>query len=374
MAKLTRKSAKVFAEDASANVGGVAQFGSLAAGNANYSKDPDVIQGLTAYKNGWSAAVVGNKSPAMEDRNALDYVLSYQLAYLMQRGIPEWLSSETYYNGSFVSIGQAIYVSKSDNNINHNPSTDTSHTYWDVFPTPAELATKVSKSGDTMSGPLRLVVANTEDTSYNPIVIRDNRMDRDAAGDGNVHNGNYISLTDKNNVLIARIFCSKDANGANSITIHTVTDTTTNQAVSMGVKTSLDGTTKYAWCPTAPLNVGTNQIVTAEWVRNMLAASQSNGLASYSFGTSESYMKFQNGLLLQWGQMNVSTNTIHTVSLPQPFANTSYVALKNMNSAADGNTEDWQVSFFNRTTTTMQTQQNPSDASTFQWFAIGNWK
>ena len=38
MAKLQRKSAKVFAELAQANVGGIAQFGSLAAGNIQYSK------------------------------------------------------------------------------------------------------------------------------------------------------------------------------------------------------------------------------------------------------------------------------------------------------------------------------------------------
>ena len=74
MAKLQRKSAKVFAEQAQAAVGGIAQFGSLAAGNIQYSKDVDVIQALDAYKNGWASAVVGNKSPAMEDRNALDYL------------------------------------------------------------------------------------------------------------------------------------------------------------------------------------------------------------------------------------------------------------------------------------------------------------
>lgn len=157
MAKLQRKSAKVFAQSASAGVGGISQFGSLAEGNINYSKDPDVIQALDAYKNGWSSAVVGNKSPAIEDRNALDYLLSYQQAYIMQRGIPEWLDTETYYQGSFASKADSkLYVSKVDNNIGHDPELDTTETYWLKFPTPQEVAAKVSKSGDTMTGDLTI--------------------------------------------------------------------------------------------------------------------------------------------------------------------------------------------------------------------------
>lgn len=131
MAKLTRKSAKVFAEQANAAVGGIAQFGSLAAGDIQYSKDVDVIQALDAYKEGWASAVVGNKSPAMEDRNALDYLLSYQQAYIMQHGIPEWLSTETYYENSYVvdSNGE-LRVSTIDNNTGHDPIEDEGGQYW----------------------------------------------------------------------------------------------------------------------------------------------------------------------------------------------------------------------------------------------------
>lgn len=131
MAKLQRKSAKVFAEQAQANVGGIAQFGSLAAGNIQYSKDVDVIQGLEAYQQGWQAAVVGNKSPAMEDRNALDYLLSYQQAYIMQHGVPEWLSTETYYQNSYVVDGNGeLRVSTIDDNTGHNPTEDNGGKYW----------------------------------------------------------------------------------------------------------------------------------------------------------------------------------------------------------------------------------------------------
>lgn len=131
MAKLQRKSAKVFAEQAQAAIGGIAQFGSLAAGNIQYSKDVDVIQALDAYKQGWTSAVMGNKSPALEDRNALDYLLSYQQAYIMQHGVPEWLSTETYYTNSYVVDGNGeLRVSIIDNNTGHNPTEDNGGQYW----------------------------------------------------------------------------------------------------------------------------------------------------------------------------------------------------------------------------------------------------
>lgn len=165
MPKLQRKSAKLFANGANAGIGGISQFGSLAEGNINYSKDPDVIQATDAYDKGWSAAVVGNKSPAMEDRNALDYLLSYQQAYIMQRGIPEWLATETYYQGSFASKSNgSLYVSKVDNNTGNDPGLDNTETYWMKFPTPAEVASRyVQKAGDTMTGALA-VQANISST------------------------------------------------------------------------------------------------------------------------------------------------------------------------------------------------------------------
>lgn len=131
MAKLQRKSAKLFASEATAAAGGLAQFGSLAAGTPNYSTDPDVIQALDAYKEGWSSAVLGTKSPALEDRNALDYLLSYQQAYIMQHGIPEWLDIETYYENSYVvdSNGE-LRVSVIDNNTGHDPIDDEGGQYW----------------------------------------------------------------------------------------------------------------------------------------------------------------------------------------------------------------------------------------------------
>jgi hypothetical protein len=119
MSKLLRKVMNVFGSTAPA--GKINKFGSAAAGLIEASLDPAAIQSLPQYAQGWSAAVVGNKSPTLEDMNALHYLFSYQLAYLLQQGVPEWNPATTYYAGSYVSMRGQIYVSNGDNNLNTPP-------------------------------------------------------------------------------------------------------------------------------------------------------------------------------------------------------------------------------------------------------------
>jgi hypothetical protein len=46
---------------------------------------------------GWLAATLGSsKFPAIEDMNGVNYVLTYQLAYLLERGIPEYDAGTSY--------------------------------------------------------------------------------------------------------------------------------------------------------------------------------------------------------------------------------------------------------------------------------------
>lgn len=115
MAKLERFLQKVFGVNAGPNQRGV--FGSLAEGAPDYSTNPETIQSLGAYENGWYSAVMGNNSPAMQDRNSLDFLNSYQLAYLMQSGVPEWNSETTYYIGSKVNVDGEVYTSLVDDNL-----------------------------------------------------------------------------------------------------------------------------------------------------------------------------------------------------------------------------------------------------------------
>lgn len=126
MARLTRKNIKVFAENASNN--GV--FGSLQANNPVQTNDVEQIQGLSAWGNGWNdATMTSDKLPPLEEFQGIQYVVTYEQAYLMQEGIPEWDSSCTYYTGSFAKSDASgkwlIYQSLVDNNTN-NAVTDTS--------------------------------------------------------------------------------------------------------------------------------------------------------------------------------------------------------------------------------------------------------
>lgn len=129
MPKITRKQQKVFAVNASNN--GV--FGSLQANDPVYSQDPDAIQGRTAYSNGWNDATYSAEQlPPLEEFQALQYLFSRQIAYLMQEGVPEWNSATTYYKGALVKAVQQdgsfiLYASLVDDNTG-NAVTDT--TKW----------------------------------------------------------------------------------------------------------------------------------------------------------------------------------------------------------------------------------------------------
>jgi hypothetical protein len=118
MAKIERKNQKIFAAQVSPS-GTLSQFGSLRNTTPNYSSDPDVIQALDAWVQGWSSAVISGYLPTLQDLNSLYYVLTRQIAYLMQSGIPEWNEGITYYIGSIVSDGVGgIYVSVANDNVN----------------------------------------------------------------------------------------------------------------------------------------------------------------------------------------------------------------------------------------------------------------
>lgn len=133
MAKLARKHFKVFAFDA--DVDDVGQFGSAIETTKYNTKDVEQIQALDAWNKGWVAATLSNnRYPSLQERNGVDYAISYQQAYLVQEGIPEWYPQTTYYKGSIVKqvVGDDIYFYRSiaDDNTNHALS-DTD--YWQNY-------------------------------------------------------------------------------------------------------------------------------------------------------------------------------------------------------------------------------------------------
>ncbi len=147
MAKIVRATQKIFGSTAGSNQ--IAEFGSLAAGGFTGGSTYDgttitaaIVQTLSNYLEGWFAAVDGEFNPAIEDVNAIDWLFSRQLAYLMQAGVQEWDSATTYYIGSIASDGLGnLYYSLIDSNLNHALSVTTD---WRKITGPATVQTKSS--------------------------------------------------------------------------------------------------------------------------------------------------------------------------------------------------------------------------------------
>lgn len=136
MPSLSRVPQKIFGEEADTQEFG--QIGSKAAGNVIKTKDIAILQQLQQYMNGLFAITRDegtSKLPYVEDLNSLFYLITYQLKYGMQAGVPEWDSETEYYsNKSIVQhIGQ-LYTSIEGTNLKPNIGNipeDTAGTYWE---------------------------------------------------------------------------------------------------------------------------------------------------------------------------------------------------------------------------------------------------
>jgi len=130
--------------------GNVAVYGSLAAGSPTYpsiTSDLATIQSLAAWTTGLNNAVIGNRSPALEDLNGLFVVLSQQIAYLLQNGIAEWDSGTAYYVGQAVRVPGTALVCFSlvNSNLANNPATDSNNWCASGSSYPAIAVTAVSQ-------------------------------------------------------------------------------------------------------------------------------------------------------------------------------------------------------------------------------------
>ncbi len=155
MAKLTRKTLSVFAGSAANN----GQFGSAQAGTKVTSTDPATIQGLAAWAQGWLDAVEGGQNlPALEEFQGVEFVHSYEIAYLLQEGIPEYDAGTTYFTNSIVKAAGTyeIYGSKIDTNLG-NALTDAAA--WELL-------------GDlSLIGPSRLVAYASDTGAVNAYAV-----------------------------------------------------------------------------------------------------------------------------------------------------------------------------------------------------------
>lgn len=129
MARLARKHRKVFAGAATNN----GQFGSAQAGTKILSNDPDVIQALPAYDEGWTEATIGARMfPPLEEMQSQGFMDSRDIAYFYQEGIPEYSVATTYYTNSVVKKPGTyeIYGSLINDNTGNALPDGVSNTNW----------------------------------------------------------------------------------------------------------------------------------------------------------------------------------------------------------------------------------------------------
>ena len=128
MAKLERITQKIFGQNAATD--DIAALGSFKTGTPIYTDNLTTLQNSN-FETGFASALVADEAPFMEEQNSIPYVITKQLAYLFQEGIPEYDPNTTYYTGSIVkqvSTNDVIlYLSRIDANTN-NPLDD--YTKW----------------------------------------------------------------------------------------------------------------------------------------------------------------------------------------------------------------------------------------------------
>lgn len=133
MTKYTRLTGKVFGSSATATGDDpeIGQFGSALAGTYNGTTDISLIQSLPAWQKGFIGCVTpSTQFPPLPEMTGFGKVLSHQICYLLQQGVPEYDSGTTYYTGNWCSYNNSLYTAKVDGFSNIAP-TDT--TKWDKF-------------------------------------------------------------------------------------------------------------------------------------------------------------------------------------------------------------------------------------------------
>lgn len=118
--------------------------------------------------------------------------------------------------------------------------------------------------------------------------------------------------------------------------------------------------------PTAASNTNTTQIATTAFVKSVLSSS-GNGFATYS-KSGNGYIKFANGIILQWGRLSSQSSQDYSVTLPTPFSSSSsYVPLIIDTTTSNGQSHCSVTSAI----TTKFSGKHSSDGTTMFWIAIG---
>lgn len=306
MARLTRKDMKVFAGSATNN----SVFGSLQAGNPTITNDVEQIQSLAAWENGWNdATMTSEKLPPLEDLQTVSYVTTYQQAYLMQEGLPEWSATVTYYKGCLAKevtlTGFKIYNSLTDNNTG-NALSDTSN--WKL----------VMDSEDLYA--LDSTVVHTADLGASSTIV---------GSDFPAENQNKVlwsATTGK--VGTYPYFDANKLQYLNTITSDIQTQLNAKAADSAVVKLSgsqtVAGTKTFSSSPvipTASSSDNSQKSANTAWVRTFVSGQVSNKLSATfpSASNNQRYIRFSNGFQIVMGTVTTTGSNNTVVNFIHPF-------------------------------------------------------
>jgi hypothetical protein len=166
MAKILRKLQKLFASNGT--LAGV--FGSGQLGTKVKSTNLDTLQGLSAWLNGWASSVLsGEKLPPLEEFNCMGYVFSQQIAYLLQEGVAEYLSTKEYHQNSIVKKAgtNELYSSLINTNTGNALPSQVSDANWQYLGDLGELSQATeSKRGTGEIATQTETTTGTDDTRF----------------------------------------------------------------------------------------------------------------------------------------------------------------------------------------------------------------
>jgi hypothetical protein len=377
MPRLTRKNIKVFAGSATNN--GV--FGSLQANNPTTTSDVEQLQSLSAWSDGWNAATeTSEELPPLEEIQGVEYVTTYQQAYIMQEGLPEWAATVTYYKGCLTkevtSTGFKIYNSLTDNNTG-NLLSDTSN--WkkvmdsdDVY---AFDNTVVHKTGnETIAG----VKTFTEQPRYTGITTASASMDSTALPTVGYLNNPESSLNVVHRSGNETIGGDKTFNNRihfkNSVYVDAAAGDeggeiefakAPNSSLLGNVKLDVYKNSMRIFGPAS--NGDIRNIIDADIENNALFVPPSDKInaAISTIGINKNqngYIRLGNGIIIQWG-----AGYSNPVTFPTPFSSIPAVT---GSPTYNGRTQDGHGYVWNVTTTSFEYRCD-NDMLPYRWIAIG---
>lgn len=373
MPRLTRKNIKVFAGSATNN--GV--FGSLQANNPTTTSDVEQLQSLSAWSEGWNAATeTSEELPPLEEIQGVEYVTTYQQAYIMQEGIPEWAATVTYYKGCLTkevtSTGFKIYNSLTDNNTG-NLLSDTSN--WkkvmdsdDVY---AFDNTVVHKTGnETISGVKTFSVSPIIPTATTGDSSTKAASTAFVTGAINTINNAVVHLAGAETITGVKTLKNTEAtiaNPPNNVSWR-YTDYTDNNNVRIGVIGSQINSNGWHGTYLQAGNEGNIHIIT-NGTDVITYASPCDAIDSIVTTTGinkaqNGYVKLGNGIIIQWGTLSSGK----TITYSTAFTNAdSYALVFNNNSTTDGYGRGDKIESKSSTSATVNGLcENP-----IRWLAIG---